>query len=93
MKVMWQDKGREIESRFKELFQPSQPASKFTKARKPKVQQKKENKELSSYPGSLMREFFCEGEPSDVTMQFSQHISLDWLYAMSSNNWKRVYLD
>ena len=60
LKVMWQDKGREIESRFKELFQPSQPASKFTKARKPKVQQKKENKELSSYPGSLMREFFVK---------------------------------
>jgi len=62
-KAFWHGKGKEIESPFKELYQPTQPApaSKGRKGRmNKKLPQKEENKELSSYAGTLTKEFLIK---------------------------------
>ncbi|XP_020611888.1 uncharacterized protein LOC110050311 isoform X2 [Orbicella faveolata] len=62
-KAFWHGKGKEIESPFKELYQPTQPApaSKGRKGRmSKKLPQKEENKELSSYAGTLTKEFLIK---------------------------------
>ena len=59
-KEMWHEKGREIESEFKELHQPSRPASKARKGQKNKLLQREGSKELSSYAGSLTKEFLIK---------------------------------
>jgi len=59
-KEMWHGKGREIESEFKELYQPTRPASKARKGQENKLLQREGSKELSSYAGRLTKEFFIK---------------------------------
>ena len=55
-KAMWHATGKEIESKFKEQYKLTKPASKARRG-KSKQPQKEGNNELSSYAGALTKQF------------------------------------
>jgi len=84
-KAFWHGKGKEIESQFKELYQPTQPApaSKGRKGRmSKKLQQKEENKELSSYAGTLTKEFLIKVSLLSPLLSFSFLVFVSYLYPL-----------
>ena len=79
------EKGKEIESQFRELYQPTQPAP-VLKGRKgrtsKKLPQKEENKELSSYAGNLTKQFLIKMSLLDLSplLSFSFLGFVSYLY-------------
>ena len=87
-KAFWCEKGQEIESHFKELYQPTQlaPVSKGRKGgMSKKLPQKEENKELSSYAGNLTKEFLVKVSLLDLSplLSFSFLGFVSYLYPLS----------